>query len=123
MAGTPTEVTSAGCILAFPKLSSPRVELEQAGHLCITARLDWCCTPHLGCLSQHWWDAQLQARTGMQVQWGDECCCFPAGWCFALVTNTAMGGDLRRGRAWHLAVFLGHTDPETDLMRQGSESV
>lgn len=62
MAGTPTEVTSAGCILGFPKLSSPRVELEQAGHLCFTARLDWCCKPGLGSLSQHWWDAQLRSQ-------------------------------------------------------------
>lgn len=29
-----------------------------------------------------------------------------------LVTNTAMGGDLRRGRAWYLAAFLGHTDTQ-----------
>lgn len=29
-----------------------------------------------------------------------------------LVTSTAMGGDLRAGRAWYLAVFLGHTDTQ-----------
>lgn len=49
---------------------------------------------------------------GCRCSVGDECCCSLAGWCFALVTNTAMGGDLRRGRAWHLAVFLGHTDTQ-----------
>lgn len=68
MAETPTEVTSAGCILGFPKLSSPRVELEQAGHLCSTARLGWCCSSGLGSLSQHWWDAELRVSTGLQMQ-------------------------------------------------------
>lgn len=29
-----------------------------------------------------------------------------------LMINTAKGGDVRRGRAWHLAVFLGHTDTQ-----------
>lgn len=102
-------VISAGCILGFPELSSPRVELEPAEHLGITARLDWCCKPAVGSLSQHWWDAQLWSGLGCRCSEEDECCCFPAGWCFVLVTNTAMGGDLRGGRAWCLAVFLGHT--------------
>lgn len=68
MAGTPAEVTSAGCILSFTKLSSPRVETEQTGHLCITARLDWCCKPGLSSLSQHWWDAQLWVRDADAVR-------------------------------------------------------
>lgn len=29
-----------------------------------------------------------------------------------LVTNTAMGGGVSRGRVWQLAVFLGHSDTQ-----------